>query len=724
MASIIRIKRSGTATSAPTPLANGELAYSAASGSQENGGDRLYIGFGTETAGNAANTFVIGGKYFTDLLDHVHGTLTANSAIIVDSNKKIDVLNVDNLTIDGNTISSTNTNGNIVLDPVGTGYVQIEGTNGLVIPVGTTLQQGPAIQGTIRFNSDISQFEGYLGNNWSSLGGVRSVDGLTFITAESSPGASNDTLDFVTNGTQALSIDTDSIDVATKITTVNINATTVSDSHTTGALVVDGGVGIAGNLNVNGTISVTGGQALAGDFAINGGDLFSTASTFNLLNKDSDGSTTSDGPSTVNAFLGAATVNIGSSTGTTTINHNANILLDLDVDGNLNVDGTAQIDGATTIGASGARSNLSVFGATVSITGSNTTTMGVDAATGAAITYELRSLNSVGDAHLDINVKNDVTIDSTTISIDSTDNSNFTVTSNSSSNKNLVINAVNTGSGNAIIDFGSSGTNNINITSSDKTTVATDELEANIDTLDINARVVTIDTTGTSNSLQVTSTTTTVNSSTVTFQGAGGSATDMTLTMTGQLNVDNIRVDGNTISTTDESNQIIIDPAPVNDNGGTVIIKGNLQVDGTTTTINSSQLKIDDPVITLGGALAPTADDNLDRGVKFNWFDTATAAAKIGFFGYDDSASEFIFLNNATDSNTTFAPAVAGAFGNLKFGKLTIVDTTESATATSGSVVIAGGLGISKNIVTGADIVGAGPATSDITGFNIDGGTY
>ena len=62
MASIIRIKRSGTAASAPSPLANGELAYSAAAGTQGNGGDRLYIGFGTETAGNAANQFVIGGK--------------------------------------------------------------------------------------------------------------------------------------------------------------------------------------------------------------------------------------------------------------------------------------------------------------------------------------------------------------------------------------------------------------------------------------------------------------------------------------------------------------------------------------------------------------------------------------------------------------------------------------------------------------------------------------
>jgi hypothetical protein len=106
VASTIRIKRSDTSGN-PNVLAAGELAYSALAGNQENGGDRLYIGQGTETAGNAANHIVIGGKYFTDMLDHVQGTLTANSAIVVDASSKIDVLNVDNITLDGNTISST-----------------------------------------------------------------------------------------------------------------------------------------------------------------------------------------------------------------------------------------------------------------------------------------------------------------------------------------------------------------------------------------------------------------------------------------------------------------------------------------------------------------------------------------------------------------------------------------------------------------------------------------
>lgn len=124
MASIIRIKRSEVAGN-PSTLAAGELAYSALPDNGSNGGDRLYIGIGTETGGDAANHYVVGGKFFTDRLDHTAGTLTANSAIVVDGNSKIDILNVDNLTLDGNTLSSTNINGDINITPNGAGKTVI-----------------------------------------------------------------------------------------------------------------------------------------------------------------------------------------------------------------------------------------------------------------------------------------------------------------------------------------------------------------------------------------------------------------------------------------------------------------------------------------------------------------------------------------------------------------------------------------------------------------------
>lgn len=95
---IIRVKRSGS-TGSPSALAQGEMAYSFLSGTQSNGGDRLYIGTGTETGGVAANIEVIGGKYFTSKLNHVPGTLVGNSAVIVDSTGKINTLNITALTV-------------------------------------------------------------------------------------------------------------------------------------------------------------------------------------------------------------------------------------------------------------------------------------------------------------------------------------------------------------------------------------------------------------------------------------------------------------------------------------------------------------------------------------------------------------------------------------------------------------------------------------------------
>lgn len=96
MAATIRIKRSGTSGN-PSVLAQGELAYSSLTQSLPpniaNGGDRLYVGTGTETAGDAANHVVIGGKYYVDLL-HGEGLASfgdalANKAMILDSDKTI-----------------------------------------------------------------------------------------------------------------------------------------------------------------------------------------------------------------------------------------------------------------------------------------------------------------------------------------------------------------------------------------------------------------------------------------------------------------------------------------------------------------------------------------------------------------------------------------------------------------------------------------------------------
>ena len=120
MATTIKIKRS-TGTSAPSSLTAGELAYTGGAGAQGGAGSRLFIGNPAD-----GSVLVIGGKYFADLADHTPGTLTASSAIIVDSNSKIDNLLVDNLQLNGNTISTTSgaltitTTGTLTLNHGGT----------------------------------------------------------------------------------------------------------------------------------------------------------------------------------------------------------------------------------------------------------------------------------------------------------------------------------------------------------------------------------------------------------------------------------------------------------------------------------------------------------------------------------------------------------------------------------------------------------------------------
>lgn len=116
MAQTIKIKRS-TSAGSPSALENGELAYSSNT-------NILYVG---RPGGTTGDIDAIGGKAYMDLLDHTAGTLTASSAVIVDANSKIDIFNVDNLRLDGNTISSTDTGGNITITPDTTGNIVLDG---------------------------------------------------------------------------------------------------------------------------------------------------------------------------------------------------------------------------------------------------------------------------------------------------------------------------------------------------------------------------------------------------------------------------------------------------------------------------------------------------------------------------------------------------------------------------------------------------------------------
>ena len=77
----------------------------------------------------------------------------------------------NNITITGNTIASDNTNGNIILDPNGTGIVDIDTTLAMQLPKGTTAQRPTSPEaGYLRYNTTNNNVETYNGSAWVIVG--------------------------------------------------------------------------------------------------------------------------------------------------------------------------------------------------------------------------------------------------------------------------------------------------------------------------------------------------------------------------------------------------------------------------------------------------------------------------------------------------------------------------------------------------------------------------
>ena len=183
------------------------------------------------------NKFIVANKYNNNLF--IDGDLTINSNLIVYG--VTTTLNTDVYTTEQLNITNTGTgdalivkqinnsyniftasNNNIPVfninynGKVGIGtespkvYLEINSTDGIKIPCGTDIQRPVGvnlIQGTIRYNTDTNQFEGYgAGNNWGTLGGVKDVNNDTFISAESEPGVNNDELRFITSNVEKMII--------------------------------------------------------------------------------------------------------------------------------------------------------------------------------------------------------------------------------------------------------------------------------------------------------------------------------------------------------------------------------------------------------------------------------------------------------------------------------------------------------------------------------------
>jgi hypothetical protein len=193
---------------------------------------------------------------------------------------------VGNISITGNQITTTNTNGNLelvangtghvalegfvvqenqistttgdmTLQPSGTGIVDINSTKSVVIPVGTEIDRPSVPQtGMVRFNTTMGRFEGYNGTNWVFLDGVTDLDGNTRVTAELTPGANDDTIRFYTNGVVVADLNSTRLNV-TKVVVddIEINGSSITNTAGGNLSLQTAGAGnvIVENFNVNGS---------------------------------------------------------------------------------------------------------------------------------------------------------------------------------------------------------------------------------------------------------------------------------------------------------------------------------------------------------------------------------------------------------------------------------------------------------------------------------------
>ena len=787
MASIIRIKRSSVAGN-PSTLAAGELAYSALTDNGSNGGDRLYIGIGTETAGDAANHFVIGGKFFTDRLDHTAGTLTASSALVVDSNSKIDNFLVDNLQLNGNTLSTTNTNGNLLLTPDGTGKTVVKNLH--IGDDTTSIAEFiyDTVGGAITAGTGIT-----ITNN--DAGNTSTVSITNTAVTAGSYGSATAIPTFTVNAQGQLT----AAGTASLATNLNIAGDTGTDSVAllTDTITFVGGTGITSAVTAVGTATsvtfdidstvatLTGSQTLTNK-TINLANNTLTATSAQLAAAISDETGTgvvvfSNTPTLVTPVLGVATA--------TTINK---------------VTITAPTNGSTLTIADG-----KTLTANNTLTFTGTDTSSVAFGTGGTVAYTANKLNvfaATSSSEL-AGVISDETgtgalVFANTPTLVTPVLGAATATSITGSSSTITISAA---SGNNNVNLVPTGTGSVDVGSKRITSVATPEsdtdaankgyvdnaiaglswkeavhllastnvaLTGSTNTLNIDTHGA-LDSTDSGYRILLLGQTTTANNGIYVYTDNG---TSYTLTRAtdadafGELVGASVFVQEGTIyaktgwlqsnhylSSFSGQTWVQFSGAGTYGAGAGLTLTGNVfDVGGTTNriTVNADSVDIastyvgQSSITTLGtigtGIWQGTVVDptyggtGVNNGAKTITLGGSFTHTGAHTLGLTTTANTSVTLpitgtlatlagSEALSNKTITASSFAGSVAATTLsasGLVTLTNTTDAGPLGTAAVVLSGGLSVAKKIYVGTDIIGAGAATSTLDGFNIDGGTY
>ena len=263
---IIKIKRT-TGTTAPSSLNAGELAYSGGAGTQGNNGQRLFIG---DPANSNAVT-VIGGNYFSNLLDHAHGTTTASSALIVNAAKSTSELRTPALYLgtSGNDTLVTSTAAELnVLDGITTNVTELNYLDGTAL--GTVVASKVV---AVDANKDVTGFRnvtttGQVAAASLDISGSIDVDGDSYLDNTDIDGS------LIVDGAIDFNATTFDLD-ATGLVTIdssnangirigaNSSAKPITIGHTTSEVTVGDNLTVTGNLTVSGTTTTVNSTTVA-----------------------------------------------------------------------------------------------------------------------------------------------------------------------------------------------------------------------------------------------------------------------------------------------------------------------------------------------------------------------------------------------------------------------------------------------------------------------------
>ena len=485
--------------------------------------------------------------------------------------------------------------------------VHISGTGALRLPSGTDAQRGTSANGDIRYNSEQAQIEGYVDGAWTDLGSgskITDADGNTGIDVERS--TDQNEIHFFTEAAGDVahiradgSIELNNLEIDNQtITGLTTNADIAITPNGTGNVNLNADTVRVGDNNANATITTqgTGDLILDTNAGSNSGSITiadGTNGNISILNNGS-GELVVSGPITTS---GAADLvldtNGGSNSGTITIFDGADGNIDITPNGTGEVNITkvdidaGAIDGTTIGSASAAAGTFTSLTATsLSVTDGNIT--------------------NVGDIALD------------SISADNATDFDITLADNQANALEIKESA------NSYLNFATTNGSEL-ITAGQPFTVASTKTFTT-DTADINGGNIDGTTIGSASA-------------------AAGTFTN--LTANGTINIDGDGTGDNIDGVIIGANLAAAGTFTTVDTSGNVTVGGNLTVNGVTTTIESTTLQIEDPLLTLAKNNSGGSVNTYDQGLLIN-----RGSATNQFIGWDESDDEFAVFSTSDTGST------------------------------------------------------------------------